>query len=271
VPSVRSAATIETGSGPAVLLVHGLNGFKEGWGALPGALAGAGLRAVAVDLPGFGATARLRRTTPQALADAIAPLVADLAPVSLVAHSLGAQVAMLTAAARPGRIGGLALLAPWVLARPRRFPPRQISDVLQLPLAGRPLARLLIALARRSPARRREAYLRVLGDPESPIRDPALAALLEEAGDRLARADLRAVADWAASGLAFDVRPLAPRITRPTLVVAGTVDRVTEPSGASWLADALPAGRLLSLPGVGHLPHLEAPEEVAAAIAGHLR
>ena len=179
--------TIEAGSGPAVLLVHGLNGFKEGWGALPAALAGAGLRAVAVDLPGFGATARLRRTTPQALADAIAPLVADLAPVSLVAHSLGAQVAMLTAAARPARIGGIALLAPWVLARPRRFPPRQISDVLQLPLAGRPLARLLIALARRSPARRREAYLRVLGDPESPIRDPALAALLEEAGDRLAR------------------------------------------------------------------------------------
>ena len=79
--------------------------------------------------------------------------MADLAPVSLVAHSLGTQVAMLAAAERPERVGGLALLAPWVLARPRRLPPRSISDVLQMPVVGRPLARLLIARAR-SAARR---------------------------------------------------------------------------------------------------------------------
>jgi pimeloyl-ACP methyl ester carboxylesterase len=271
VPSVAGAATIEVGSGPAVLLVHGLNGFKEAWGRLPEALAAAGLRAVAVDLPGFGATARLRRTTPQALAGAIAPLVADLAPVSLVAHSLGTQVAMLAAAAHPGRIGGMALLAPWVFPRRRRLPPRTLSDLLQLPLAGRPLARLAIARARRSPARRAGAFLAAAGEPASLAGDPALAALLEEAADRLARADLRAMADWAASGLAFDARPLAPRIPRPTLVVAGTLDRVTPHSGARWLADALPAGRLLSLPGVGHFPHLEAREVVARAVAGHLR
>ncbi len=52
-------ARIETGTGPAVLLIHGLNGFKEGWGPLPQALAAAGLRAVAVDMPGFGASPRL--------------------------------------------------------------------------------------------------------------------------------------------------------------------------------------------------------------------
>ena len=79
------------------------------------------------------------------------------------------------------------------------------------------------------------------------------------------------MADWAASGLALDVRPLAPAASaRPALVVVGTLDRVTPPPGARWLADALPDGRLLSLPGVGHFPHLEAPEVVAAAIAEHL-
>jgi len=267
---VRSPATAEVGSGPAVLLVHGLNGFKEGWGRLPGALAAAGLRAVAVDLPGFGATPRLRRTTPFDMAAAIAPLVAELAPAALVAHSLGTQVAMLAAAARPERVGGLALLAPWVLARPRRIPPRRISDALQLPLVGRPLARLAIAWARRSPERRHAAYLTTVGDPASLTGDPAMAALLQEASDRLGHADLRAMADWGASGLALDVRPLAGRIARPALVVAGTLDRVTPPSGARWLADALPDGRLLSLPGVGHFPHLEAPERVAAAIVAHL-
>jgi pimeloyl-ACP methyl ester carboxylesterase len=267
---VRAPATIETGSGPAVLLVHGLTGFKEAWGRLPRALADAGLRAVAVDLPGFGASPRLRRTTPQGLAGAIGPLLDDLAPAAVVAHSLGSQVAMLAAAAHPGRVARMALLAPWVLARPRRLPPRTVSDVLQLPLVGRPLARAAIARLRRSPARRREAYLRAVGDPAALAGDPALTALLEGAGERLRRADLRALTDWGASALALDVRPLAPGLSGPTLVVVGTLDRVTEPSGARWLADALPAGRLLSLPGVGHFPHLEAPDEVAAAVVGHL-
>ena len=268
---MRSPATIECGSGPAVLLVHGLNGFKEGWGRLPQALAEAGMRAVAVDLPGFGATPRLRRTTPEALARAIEPLVAELAPVTIVAHSLGTQVAMLAAAGHPERVAGLALVAPWVFPRPRRLPPRSISDVLQLPLIGRPLARLAIARVRRSAQRRRDSVLTTIGDPASLAGDAALAALLQEAGDRLVRADLHAMADWGASGLALDVRPLASRITRPALVVVGTLDRVTKPPGARWLADALPAGRLLTLPRVGHFPHLEAAGEVVPAIVEHLR
>ena len=267
---MRRLATTETGSGPAVLLIHGLNGFKEGWGRLPDALADSGLRVVAVDLPGFGGTPGLARTTPQGLARAIEPLMADLAPVSLVAHSLGAQVAMLAAAERPERVGGLALLAPWVLARPRRLPPRTFSDVLQMPVVGRPLARLLIARARRSPARRRDAYLTTVGDPAALTADPAMAALLEEASARLLHGNLRAMVDWGASGLRFDVRTLARLVRGPALVAAGTLDRVTPLPGARWLADALPDGRLVTLPGVGHFPQVEAPEEMAAAIATHL-
>lgn len=268
---VRFPATIEVGAGPAVLLLHGLNGFKEGWGPLPRALAAAGMRVVAVDLPGTGATPRLRRTTPRSLAASIAPLVAELAPVAVVCHSLGAQVGMLAAAARPGAVRAMALLAPWVEPRPRRLPPRRVSDLLQLPLVGRPLARLAIARLRRSPERRRQSFLTALGDPASLAAEPAMRALLDEGGARLLTADLRAMADWAASGLAFDAAPLAPRLAMPCLVAVGTLDRVTPPSGAHRLAAALPAGRLLSLPGVGHFPHLEAPDHVAAAIVAGLR
>jgi pimeloyl-ACP methyl ester carboxylesterase len=267
---VRWLATTETGSGPAVLLVHGLNGFKEGWGRLPDALAGRGLRVVGVDLPGFGGTPGLARTTPQALARAIEPLMSDLAPVHLVGHSLGAQVAMIAAAERRERVGGIALLAPWVLARPRRLPPRRISDVLQLPVVGRHLARPVIARARRSPERRRDAYLSTVGDPAALTADPAMAALLEDASERLATGNVRAMADWAAAGLALDVRPLARRVPGPALVAVGSLDRVTPPPGARWLADALPGGRLLTLPGIGHFPHLEAPEAIGAGIADHL-
>lgn len=263
-------ATTDHGEGPAALMVHGLNGFKEGWGGLPAALAAAGRRAVAADLPGFGASARLRRTDPEALAESIRPLVHRLAPVDVVAHSLGCQLAIILAASEPRRVRRVVLLSPWVLARPRRFPPRRVSDVLQLPLVGRVLARRWIARMRRDPERRRQAYLSTLAQPERVRDDPGMAALLELASERLAAADLRAMADWAASGMAFDVRPLAPRVAQPALVVAGAGDRVTPVAGALRLVSVLPAGRILRLPDAAHFPHLEAPAEVLPAIVDHL-
>jgi pimeloyl-ACP methyl ester carboxylesterase len=267
---VSDVATTELGEGPAVLLVHGLSGFKEGWGGLPAALAGGGHRVVAVDVPGFGATRRLRRATPETLAAALRPLVARQAPVDVVAHSLGCQVALILAAGEPSLVRRVALLAPWVVRSPRRFPPRRVSDVLQLPLVGRPLARLAIGRMRRDPERRRQAYLSALAHPERVADDPGMAALLELASERLVAADLHALADWAASGLGYDVRPLAPRVAQPALVVAGDRDRVTPVEGALRLVSVLPAGRILRLRDVAHFPHLEAPDVVLPAMTEHL-
>lgn len=265
---MRALATTETGSGPAVLLVHGLNGFKEGWGPLPGALAGAGLRAVAVDLPGFGATPRGGgRTTPRSLAGDLGPLVEELAPVALVAHSLGTQVAMLLAGAHAAAVRAMALIAPAVIPRPRRFPPRGVADVLQLPVVGRLAARAAIARIRKDPARRRDAFLTAVADPTALTGDPEMAALLQTASDRLLDADLRAMADWAASALAFDARPLAAGLPQPSLVVWGDRDRVTSPLAAGRLARALPAGAALEVAGAGHFPHLERRDLVVPAIA----
>lgn len=264
-------ARIETGTGPAVLLIHGLNGFKEGWGPLPEALAAAGLRAVAVDLPGFGETPRLsHHTGPEALARSLDALVTELQPLALIGHSLGTQIAMIIAAGRPKRIRSLALIAPWVDPRPRRLPPKSVSDVLQIPVLGPIAGRVAIRRMRRSPERRRDAYLSAVADPGRLTREPAMQRLLETASDRLLSADLRAMSDWAAGALGFDVRPLAASMPQPVLVVCGALDRITPPSGAHRLATALPEGRLLDVPGSGHFPHLEAQDVVIPAIVDQL-
>lgn len=264
---VGTLARIDTGTGPAVLLIHGLNGFKEGWGPLPGALAAAGLRAVAVDLPGFGESPRLpHRTSPESLARSLDDLVTELRPLALIGHSLGSQVAMIVAAGRPERIRALALIAPWVDPRPRLLPPRSVSDLLQVPVLGPVAGRVAIRRIRRSPVRRRDAYLSAVAEPGRLTREPAMQELLQSASDRLLSADVRAMSDWAAGALGYDVRPLAAAMPQPALVVCGALDRITRPSGAHWLARALPGGRLLDVPAVAHFPHLEAPEVVLPAI-----
>jgi pimeloyl-ACP methyl ester carboxylesterase len=264
--------TMEMGAGPPVLLVHGLNGFKEGWGRLPAALARAGHRVVAVDLPGFGETPPLRaeRATPEALARALAPLVAELAPVGIVAHSLGTQPALLLAIHQPERVRSAVLIGPWVTPRHGRFPPRGLADLLQLPLLGRGLARAAIRRARRRPERRRAAFLGQVAEPDRVGDRPELEALLQAAADRLLGADVRTMVVWAESGVEEDLRPLAPRVAVPTLVVAGADDRLTPPAAADRLAGALPAGRVLHVARAGHFPHLERPEVVTPQIVEHM-
>ncbi|MGD9695528.1 MAG: alpha/beta fold hydrolase [Thermoleophilia bacterium] len=269
-PRVPQLASTEWGAGPPVLLVHGLNGFKEGWGALPGALAAAGHRVVAVDLPGSGDSRRLRGAhTPEAMARAVGEVLDGLGPAAVVAHSLGAQAAVL-AAVRPGaRVRGLALVAPFAMPRRRRIPPHGPADLINLPLVGGAVGVVAIALARRDRERRR-AFLSAIADPGRLAADPGMRALLDDADDRLAHADLGALVSWARAGMAFDLRRVAPRVTVPALVVVGDRDRVARPEGGIQMVAAMVRGTLLRVPDAAHFPHLERADLVVPAIVSHI-
>src|SRR2546428_215905 len=61
VEGLRTRVLEESGDGATgdpILLVHGVGGWAENWRAVIGPLAASGRRVVALDLPGFGASAR---------------------------------------------------------------------------------------------------------------------------------------------------------------------------------------------------------------------
>lgn len=107
---------IEEGSGPPLLLIHGLGTQVEDWRAsgLLGRLAERH-RVIAFDRPGYGYSQRPRSTiwTPAAqarlIADALQAL--ELPAMPVVGHSWGTLVAVAMALHRPEAVTGLALLS----------------------------------------------------------------------------------------------------------------------------------------------------------------
>jgi 3-oxoadipate enol-lactonase len=69
---------------------------------------------------------------------------------------------------------------------------------------------------------------------------------------------------------AMDLRPDLPRITAPTLAIAGADDPATPPRYLEEIAEGVPDGRLVVVPDAAHLAAAQQPEAVAAAILEHL-
>lgn len=69
---------------------------------------------------------------------------------------------------------------------------------------------------------------------------------------------------------AYDLRADLPRITAPTLVVAGRDDPATPPAHGRELADGIPDSTLAEIPHASHLANTEQPERVLTALVEHL-
>lgn len=254
-----------------MLLVHGWAGSKDTWGPLPDALAAAGRRCVAVDLPGWGDSPAPRRHphSVRSYADALRPLLGGLGPAPVVAHSMGVQVALLLAKACPA-VTRLVLIAPPIVpVEGIAWRPRTLVDLLTIPGLGVPAARGAMALMKRRPPPPEVRYRRTVADPAI-LQGPGARELILRSERLFAATPTRVMARSLRSTAVTDLRPAAGAVAQPTLVVVGDRDRVVHPREATILAGLMPDASLLRLPGVGHLPHLEAADEVLAAIAHHL-
>lgn len=268
--------------GPAdecpVVYVHGLSGSATNWTDLAAQLS-PHAPGTAVDLPGFGLSRPLvnGRYSLNAHADAVLCFLAGQGRrVNLVGNSLGGTIALMVAARRPELVRTLTLLAP---AMPDRRPdPRRVSDPrawidLMPGLRGR-------TGRHRTPSTPRQRVEQMIalcfGDPALALEHRILEAAQEAtersrqpwARDALWQTTLGMLGGWFGGARLWSI---AAGVTAPTLVVWGGRDRLVSPKLAVRTTRTLPAGRLLALPHVGHIPQIEQPVTVARAILGMWR
>jgi pimeloyl-ACP methyl ester carboxylesterase len=118
-------STIEAGTGEPTILLHGLGATKASMLPTLGALARAGRRAIAIDLPGFGDSTKplLASYDASYFARAVVALLdaLSLKRADLVGNSMGGRVAIEVGLRAPERTDRLVLLAPslaWLRSRP---------------------------------------------------------------------------------------------------------------------------------------------------------
>src|SRR4051794_37763283 len=264
--------------GPTVVLVHGLGGSHLNWDLLAPQLT-PHARVLALDLPGFGRSEpRDRRPTEHAnvaVLDRFLDRLVD-GPAVLVGNSMGGMISVLETARSPQRVAGLVLLDP-ALPGPRRALDPRITAVFGLyavPYVGERF--LWLRRVRQTPLTRVRNLLRLVGvDPDTlpPSVIDRSVALIEDREDVVgmdkaflaaARSLLAVLAD------PRQYRAAMARIAVPVLLVHGERDRLVPVEAAREVAERQPGWRYVELPGVGHVPQLEAPQRVADEVLGWL-
>lgn len=262
-----------TSDRPTLVLVHGLGGSHLNWDLLAPELTRHG-RVLALDLPGFGMSRPTRRpATVRSNVAVLARFVREIAgpPVVLVGNSMGGLVSVLLTSREPHLVRGLVLLDPALpaLSRVLRSPANAALLLLHaLPGVGERLRR---NRRRRIGARATvHETLRLCGVDVAALPEGLVeryVALVEQQSD-IAGIDRAFLS--ASRSLAWTLvrtkrfRAAMSSIPGPVLLVHGDQDRLVPVTAARATARDHPAWRYAELPGVGHLPQLQAPHELVA-------
>ncbi|MFN7085134.1 MAG: pimeloyl-ACP methyl ester esterase BioH [Burkholderiales bacterium] len=240
------------GSGPDLVLLHGW-GMNAGiWSGVVRELA-PHFRVHAVDLPGYGASAACEPYTLEHLAQRLAQRLPS--PCLVCGWSLGGQLALTWAGARPQQVRRLALIATtpcfvrrdgWTHAVEAGVL-RAFAQALTTDYAG--TLRRFVALQAQGDDRARQviAQLRqtlfARGEPASRVLTQGLDILL-----------------------GTDLRAQLAAIAQPALVLHGECDALVPSAAGAHLGRMLPRARFVGMPGAAHAPFASDPMATSALL-----
>ena len=242
--SVHAYRVTGSGTGPPVLLVHGLGGSANGWVRVLKALGRSFSAVHAVDLPGNGFSP-LPASGPLTLEAHLAVLHAYCqevvrAPAFVVGNSLGGALSVLLAATHPEDVLALGLVAPagGEMSRESLLELMRTLDVR----TTRDAVRLTRRLFHRAP------LVAILFAPEmrKMHATPAVRALRSFAQERH-----------------HIPTELIARLRAPTLLLWGASEKLLPREQLDWYRAHLPPGAHIEVvPGFGHVPQMERPREL---------
>ena len=231
-------------AGPALVLLHGAGGSRLNWPPELRRLGQARLSGATVytlDLPGHGRSSGGGRG---AIEDYATDVVAffDAASIEhavVAGHSMGGAIALMMALDSPERVIGLVLIATGARLRVAPSILERISTDFEAAL---------------------DIITRYAWSPEAPSELVSLGrARLREAGPDVLFGDLTACDH-------FDVIERLNEIDVPTLVVAGSADRLAPIKYSRYLAEHISGAEIAGIEGAGHMVMLEHPAKVAKSV-----
>jgi pimeloyl-ACP methyl ester carboxylesterase len=238
---------------PPVLMLHGTY-WSRVWLPVLGHLADAGLRPLAVDLPGLGRSGgqlTLESATVPALADWVIRFVSVLnlsGPIALAGHDIGGAIAQHLLAHNRLDVSRFALVNSvlydsWPAPHVAQF---RDSDTGEGVLAAR-----------------RQAIARVLSDiaTESLIADYA-----DPWTDERVRRSWMALAGAADNRYTLDLVPALRQSIVPKLLIWGEDDLHEKVAYAERFAAEMPHTMLLRIPNTDHIPTENAPDQIGRAL-----
>jgi esterase len=245
---------IEAGAGAPVLLLHGLFGSSQNFGAIQKALAEQ-RRVLALDLRNHGDSPHAHGMAYDALADDVAETLAALgvAQADVVGHSMGGKAAMALALRHPAQVSRLVVAD----IAPVRYPPALRGHVAAMQ-----------ALPLRAGLTRREADASLASAvPEAAERGFLLQNLRLDGEHPRWRIGLAEIADAMPDIEGFDVTGHSPA---PALFLAGERSGYIRPEHVALIRARFANARFATIPRSGHWVHAENPSAFLAEVSAFL-